>query len=105
MTDTSAKLLAKPEVFAKYRIAVENGFRNEFSFIDYRRWGVLQVWNAGRFTGPPPKRQDPKAVIDVFLNYDWIAECRSNADANRLIARLLAESPVNLGEFADYVRM
>jgi hypothetical protein len=94
-----------PPVFARYRIAVDNEFRNEFSFIDYHRWGILQVWNAGRFKGPRPRHQDRNAGIDVFCNYELVNTVKSNGEGNKLVKRLLAEAPVDLSEFAHYLEL
>lgn len=92
-------------MFVRYRIAVDNEFRNEFSFIDYRRWGILQVWNAGKFKGPLPRFQDRNAGIDVFFNYELVSTVKSNGEGNKLIKRLLAEAPIDLSEFAYYLEL
>lgn len=34
------------EVYAKFRVSVDNGFRNEFSYVDYSRWGIIELWAA-----------------------------------------------------------
>lgn len=92
-------------MFVRYRISVDNAFRNEFAFIDYRRWGVLQVWSAGKFRGPPPPFQARDACISVYFNYELVREVRSNVEGNRVIQRLLSEAPVDLDEFAYYLEL
>lgn len=50
-------MIKVPEVFANFRISIDNGFRNEFSYVHYRRWGIVETWEGGRYSGKRPERQ------------------------------------------------
>lgn len=95
----------KPEVYARFRLSVDNGFRNEFSYVDYRRWGVVQSWTGGRFSNEPPPRQDPSQCIEVWFNWARVGTHASYDSAEAQIALLLRQAPAPLGELKDYLNI
>ena len=89
--------------FANFRIAIDNDFRGEFSYVQYRRWGVLQLWEGGRYRTAAPKRQRAEHRIWVHLDYGATGSFTSASDAAALVERLIAESPVGLDEWRHYL--
>ena len=89
--------------FANFRIAIDNEFRGEFSYVQYRRWGVLQLWEGGRYRTAAPKRQRAEHRIWVHLDYGATGSFTSASDAAALVERLIAESPVGLDEWRHYL--
>lgn len=95
----------KQEVFSKFRLSVDNKFRNEYSYIDYRRWGVLEVWTGNRVRGEPPKRQQPEDRIEVWFNWELLGLHKSYEEAEKQIKEHLALAPVPLDEFLHYLKL
>src|SRR5580765_8061623 len=91
------------EVYANFRVSIDDGFRNEFSFVHYRRWGEIELWEGGRFRGPPPRRQQPSDCIEVWHNWELVGTFKSRSDAQALVRRLRATAPASLDELADYL--
>lgn len=89
--------------FASFRIAIDNEFRGEFSYVQYRRWGLLQVWEGGRYKTGAPKRQRADHRIWVHLNYGATGSFTSTREAAALVERLIALSPVSLDEWRHYL--
>ncbi len=92
-------------MYAKFRLSVDNGFRNEFSYVDYRRWGIVELWAAGRITGPPPARQRREDCIEVWFNYELVDTFTSYREAREKIAELLKQAPVNLSDLEPYLEI
>jgi len=101
VTDTTEK----KETYAKFRVSVDNGFRNEFSYIDYRRWGIIELWEAGRITGSAPKRQRPDDVIEVWFNWELVGKYTSYKAAKKKLVELLSLAPVDLSDVLSYLEI
>lgn len=97
--------MSEREVYAKFRVSVDNGFRNEFSYVDYRRWGVVEVWAAGRIKGEPPRRVDRDQRIEVWFNWEIVGAYVSYREAKNKIDALLEESPVDLRDLVHYLEI
>ena len=91
------------EVFAKFRLSIDNGFRNEFSYVHYRRWGVMELWEGGRFRSAPSKT--PSACIEVWFNWELVGTYKSYDEARGVVRKLLQEAPVSLHDLAHYVAL
>ena len=70
--------------FANFRIAIDNEFRGEFSYVQYRRWGLLQVWEGGRPYDGRNVLDLVRAVRNVFEH--WFDRGPQHAEAERLSA-------------------
>lgn len=90
------------EVYAKFRLSIDNRFRNEFSFVHYRKWGIMELWEGGRFTTAPPKLT-ATAGIDIWLNWEMVATYKSYAEAQALVYRLLKTAPTSLHGLEEYL--
>jgi hypothetical protein len=96
----------KPEIFAKFRLSIDNGFRDEYSYVDYRRWGVVELWSGCRVRGEPTTRRlRSEDRIEVWYNWALIGTHKSYADAGRQLREYLALAPVPLGELLDYLEL
>ena len=84
-------------------MSVDNAFRNEFSFIDYRRWGVVELWAAGRMSGAAPVRQRAQDRIEVWFNWSLVGEYTSYQAARRKLDELLELAPVDLSDLLHYL--
>jgi hypothetical protein len=92
------------EVFAKFRLSIDNGFRNEFSYVHYRRWGVMELWEGGRFRSEPSK-PTAAACIEVWLNWAMVGTYKSYDDARGVVRKLLQEAPASLHDLEHYVAL
>jgi hypothetical protein len=96
----------KPEVFAKFRLSVDNVYRDAYSYVDYRRWGVVELWSGCRVRGTqPPRRPRSEDRIEVWFNWELIGVHKSYADAERQLRECLSLAPVPLGELLDYLEL
>ena len=93
------------QIYARFRVSVDNGFRNEFSYIDYRKWGVVELWAAGRIKGPAPRRQRAEDRIEVWFNWELVGLFVSYKEAQRKVDELLLLTPVNLSDVKHYLRI
>lgn len=98
------KTLSK-EVYAKFRLSIDNGFRNEFSYVDYRKWGVMETWAGCRISGTLPIRQTPDMGIEVWLNWSLYGVYKSYDEVETLIAQLLKDSSVPLNDVIHYLKI
>lgn len=96
---------SKPEVYAKFRLSIVNGFRNEYAYVDYRRWGVMELWTGNRIRETPPKRQRPEDRIEVWFNWERVGSHTSYASAERQISEYLKLCPVSLGDLLEYMEL
>lgn len=87
----------------KFRISIINDFKNSLSFIDYKEYGTLQIWDARKVKGTHRGYQTSEDNIGIFLNYNLIKTVKTKEEAEQLVKELLKQSPVNLLEFLDYL--
>ncbi len=98
MTDTNKK-----EVYAKFRLSVDNNYRNEYSYVDYRRWGILEVWSAGRIKTHTPIVS--ATGIEVWLNYKLVHTFKDYGSASKKISQLKQLAPVDLEDLWYYLEI
>jgi hypothetical protein len=96
---------APPETYAKFRLAIVNDFRNEWSYVDYRRWGLMELWTGCRIREPPPLHQSAEDRISIWFNWEMVGAHKSYADAERQRDAYLKQAPVNLGELLSYLEL
>ncbi len=73
-----------------------NDFQDSFSFVDYKRYGALQLFDASLAKGENP---DHTGEIVVFLNYDIVGRFKSKQQARALIENLIREAPAEAGDW------
>jgi hypothetical protein len=91
------------EIYARFRIAMIDDFRDAFSYAHYRRWGQLELWEGGRYVGAPPARQRPSDRIEIWLNWELVGAYRSRAEAQAHVRRLIDEAPASLYDLTEYL--
>ena len=87
----------------QYRVGVIDDFRNTFSFVDYRKYGELEVWDGCTVGSPHRGYQLAPDAIFVFLNFKEVGRFKERGAAKGLITKLLHEAPVDLSDFAAYL--
>lgn len=93
------------EVYARFRVSVDNLFRAEFSYVEYRRWGVVELWEGGRICGAAPSRQRASDCIEVWHNWEQVGAYVRYADAQARVDELLKEAPAALHDLIEYLRI
>ena len=92
------------EIYAKFRLSIDNGFRNEFSYVSYRRWGAMEVWEGGRYRNPcNPSTTKSGAGIEVWFNWELIGTYKSYDEARGMIGKLLLAAPAALHDLEQYL--
>lgn len=95
---------SQPEIYAKFRLSIWNEFRSEYSYVDYRRWGVVELWAGSRIRWKPERsRQRPEDCIEVWFNWEKVGEYKSYAEVEKQLRAHLRLSPVHLGELLEYL--
>jgi hypothetical protein len=85
--------MAMSDVYANFRISVDDAFRNEFSFAHYRKWGAMELWEGCRVTGPRPTRQRATDRIEVWRNWELVGTYTSREQARAKVQELLSAAP------------
>lgn len=81
----------------QHRIAIINDFDDSFSYVEYKDWGTLKVWNGCRVSSPHRGHQIADDVIIIFKNYQEVYRTKHKESARETIAFLLKETD----EFRD----
>lgn len=93
------------EIYARFRVSVDNLFRGEFSYVEYRRWGVVELWEGGRICTAPPTRQRAGDCIEIWHNYAQVGAHLRYADACAQVEELLREAPAPLHDLRAYLQI
>ena len=91
------------EAYARFRLSFDNLFKNQYAFVDYRKWGLIELWEGGRFSGLPPSRQTADQCIEVWHNWKLVGKHPSYSAARRQIEELLKTAPTSLHDLAGYL--
>ena len=86
-----------------YRIGVINDYRSSFSFIEYRKFGILESWSAGSFRDTHRGFEIKDDCISVFLNYQKVGVFKSKEQANQKIKELINKYQKELTDFEHYL--
>lgn len=87
----------------RYRIGIINDFKNSTSFIDYRVYGSLQIWDACNSSGENGSFCKSSDSIKLFLNFKPIGEFKTSQEVEIIIKRLIEESPVDLTDLKHHI--
>lgn len=93
----------KPEQYARFRLSVFNEFRNEYAYVDYRRWGTIQLWSGSRTTGDPPLRQHAEHGIEVWFNWKLVGTYKSYAEVDHQLREHLKLASAPLDDLLHYL--
>jgi hypothetical protein len=86
-----------------YRIGIIDDFNNSFSYVEYKKYGEMEIYNACKTSCPHKGYQDREDAIHIFINFKKIGVFKIRTEANSTINRLIKESPVNLEQFIKYL--
>lgn len=87
----------------RYRIGVIDDFNSTFAFIDYRTFGDgrMQVWDACKISTAHRGHALSTDSIAVFLNFNKLGNFKIREEADRLINKLILDSPVDLSQYKE----
>jgi hypothetical protein len=80
-------------------VGVINDFRSTHSFIDFKQYGELKVFDASCTKGEQPSFQRSTDSIAVFLNFKKLGDFKVKQQAQVLVMALIAEAPPESREF------
>jgi hypothetical protein len=93
----------KLEAYARFRLSFDNLFKNQYAFVDYRKWGLIELWEGGRFSSLPPSRQTADQCIEVWHNWKLVGKHSSYSGARWQIEELLKAAPTSLHDLVGYL--
>lgn len=76
----------------RYRVAVDNEFQNSFAYLDFKKFGDIEDFEALEVKGET-KRQDPTDAIGIYLNFKQVALVKNKAEALKVVEKLIREAP------------
>lgn len=82
-----------------YRIAVLNEFRNNYAFVDFKKFGEMRHWTAGWTAWPHRGYVTKDDRICVFLNYEQLVKTTAKEEALKKVKELIAECPQPMSGF------
>lgn len=71
--------------------------------VDYQKYGIMEIWGAGKFSPPHRGYQLKEDAIWVFLNYEKVGVFKDKDSAQRKVNELINDCPVDLKEFVHYL--
>lgn len=77
-------------------MGVINDFQNTTSFIDYKQYGELKVFDASFAKGEQPNHAGD---IGVFLNLKLVGRFKAKQQALALVEKLIREAPAEAREW------
>lgn len=80
-----------------YRIAVINDYQECFSFIEYKQFGEVKIWDFGKCSININCAYNKKS-IGLFLNYKLLSEYTNYKDFYRDLDKLLVDAPKEILE-------
>lgn len=92
----------------RYRIGIINDFKNNHSFVDYRKIGIdktLELWDGCIAGGSHRGFQLASDRIWIFLNFEQVGNTVSREEARGIIRKLLDDAPVDLSDLAFYLEV
>lgn len=71
-------------------MGVINDFRDSYSFIEYKVYGTLKVFDASYSAGSDIMMA---GTISIFLNFKKVGEFKSKSEAVSMLKKLIDEAP------------
>lgn len=93
----STKEAYEPPVI--YRIAVLNEFRNNYAYIDFKKFGITKLYAAFWTAWPHKGFVEKEDRICVFLNYEQVCKTTARVEAGAALEELIAGSPPEMRGF------
>jgi hypothetical protein len=77
---------------------VLNDFRDSFSFIDYKVYGTLEIFDACIISG---EEWNESGDIGVFLNFELVGRFKAKSEAVSMLNKLISEAPKDAKRFFE----
>ena len=78
----------------RYRIGIINDFKSVFAYVDYKKFGIVEILDACAITTEHRGYNITKDSIGVFLNYKLVGETKSKAEALKMVEALIEKAPL-----------
>jgi hypothetical protein len=78
----------------RYRVAVNNNFKQLYAYLDYKQFGVVSDFVAFSGNSSGPNEGETLQCIGVYLNYKCAGILKSKAEALALIEKLISLAPL-----------
>lgn len=75
----------------RYRVAIDNDFRNVYAYLDYKSMGQMTLFEACEISSTP----EGNAGIEVFLSYKRTVFVQSKKEARLELKRLISDCPID----------
>jgi hypothetical protein len=77
----------------RYRIAINNNFRGKYSYLDFKKFGVVTDFVAFAGTSSGPNDGETPNSIGIYKNYNMVEVVNSKAEAIKILDKLISECP------------
>jgi hypothetical protein len=77
----------------RYRIAINNNFRGEYSYLDFKKFGVVTDFTAFTGTSSGPNEGETPQSIGIYRNYKLVAIVYSKSEAIVVLEKIIGECP------------
>lgn len=77
----------------RYRIAINNNIKKTYSYLDFKRFGVVTVFNAFSGVSSGPNKHEELDEICIYFNYQFVCVTKIKKEALRVIERLIVNCP------------
>lgn len=77
----------------RYRIAVNNNFRQLYCYLDFKQFGSVTDFTAFSGISSGPNERETSQCIGIYLNYKLICITKSKDEARVTIEKLIFECP------------
>jgi hypothetical protein len=77
----------------RYRIAINNNFRGEYSYLDFKKFGVVTDFVAFAGTSSGANDGETPQSIGIYKNFNTVAIVNSKAEAIKILEKLISECP------------
>lgn len=86
----------------RYRVGILNDFKNSHAFIDYKKYGVLEILDVS-ISSSVVEYQKPEDEIVIFLNFNIVDRFKEKTQAINLVKKLLNQAPAEaMRDFNQY---
>lgn len=77
----------------RYRVAINNNFRKEYAYLDFKKFGVVTDFVAFAGGSSGPNDGESSSSIGIYKNYKTVAIVNSKAEAIKVLEKLVSECP------------
>lgn len=77
----------------RYRVAINNNFRKEYAYLDFKKFGVVTDFVAFAGNSSGPNDGETTECIGIYRNYQTIAIVKTKSEAIVILEKLVNECP------------